>query len=92
MRADNRRYVNSLESDSLRAASWVGGTLLLPCGAAQVLTAAAVLSGVLHTAGPVDRARMLGHLLLRDPLFALCGASLLVGLARTRHRSPRVSP
>ncbi|WP_432523467.1 DUF3995 domain-containing protein [Kineococcus sp. SYSU DK006] len=78
----------------VRAASWIGGSFLLLYGAVNTVSAALVLSGLLHVPGPVDRASMLGHLLLWDPLFALWGACLLLGLVRNRHRASaaRASP
>lgn len=48
------------------------------------LLIAAVLLGWIVPDGPVDRAALLGHALLRDPLFALWGATLLIGLWRSR--------
>lgn len=73
----------------VRAASWVGGSVLLLYGGASTLVAALVVSGVVQPSGPVDDASMVGHLLLWDPLFAVWGASLLVGLARSRHDGDR---
>jgi len=74
----------------VRALSWIGGTFLLLYGGANTVVAAAVLSGVLHVSGSVDRASMFGHLLLWDPLFALWGACLLLGLARSHDRAGSV--
>ncbi|GAA3389541.1 DUF3995 domain-containing protein [Cryptosporangium minutisporangium] len=68
----------------VRALSWAGGALLVVYGGVNTVVAGAVLLGWISTDEPVDRASMLGHALLWDPLFALWGALLLVGLAVTR--------
>ncbi|KAB1656305.1 DUF3995 domain-containing protein [Pseudoclavibacter chungangensis] len=67
-----------------RALSWLGGAGLVVYGVSGIIPSAAVLLGWIVPDGPVDRAALLGHALLWDPLFALWGATLLIGLWRSR--------
>lgn len=73
-----------------RALSWVGATVLVLYGAANVGVGGLALLGVIE--GPADaasRAALAGHVLLWDPLFLLWGLLLAAGLARTRPSTTR---
>lgn len=67
-----------------RPLSWAGAAVLLVWGGANTVVAWLVLGGVLDVAGPTDRAALLGHAALWDPLFVVWGLCLAVGLWRTR--------
>lgn len=68
-----------------RVPCWLGGALLLAYGAANAVGAWLVLAGVFTTTSP-DRAALIGHAALWDPLFALWGGCLLGGLIASRGR------
>lgn len=73
-----------------RALSWVGATVLVLYGAANVGVGSLALLGIVE--GPADaasRAALVGHVLLWDPLFLVWGLLLAAGLARTRQRTTR---
>lgn len=70
----------------VRAVSWVGAAGLLLYGGANTAIAALILAGVIRPDGGYDHAAMIGHALLWDPLFAVWGLFLAVGLALTRDR------
>ncbi len=63
---------------------WAGGVVLMLYGIATTAVAWAVLLGVVSTAAGYDARAQLGHAALWNPLFALWGALLLVGLRRSR--------
>lgn len=67
-----------------RVVSWIGGVGLVLWALYGMSGAALQLLGVLVPSSGVDVAGALGHLLLWDPLFLAWGASLLVGLWRSR--------
>ena len=71
-----------------RTVSWIGGIGLVLYGAVNAAVAGLVLLGVIRPHGGFDRAAMLGHALLWDPLFAVWGALLVASLRRSR-RAPR---
>ncbi|GAA5532129.1 hypothetical protein Dalu01_00507 [Deinococcus aluminii] len=71
-----------------RAISWVGSVFLMLYGGVNTLTAWAVLAGVVRVAS-FDRASLLGHGALWDPLFFLWGLFLTLHLLQTRRgRTP----
>jgi Protein of unknown function (DUF3995) len=73
----------------VRALSWVGGIGLILYGGVITATGALVLSGFIEPEGGYDRAAMIGHALLWDPLFLLWGAALAGWLMLTRRPAPR---
>lgn len=66
-----------------RGISWVGGLFLILYGGGVALTSWLVLLGVIQ-AGEFNRAAMIGHAALWDPLFLLWGAALVWHLWLTR--------
>ncbi|SEI57505.1 Protein of unknown function [Deinococcus reticulitermitis] len=66
-----------------RAVSWVGGSFLVLYGGVNSLAALAVLAGVIQVQSP-DRAGLIGHALLWDPLFFFWGLFLVQHLWLTR--------
>lgn len=64
----------------VRVLSWVGAWILLAWGGVSTLSAWAVLSGVVTPTDGYDRATMLGHGIVWDPLFVIWGGALIVGL------------
>jgi hypothetical protein len=73
----------------VRFISWIGGSFLVVYGSVYATLSTAVLTGVITLSGSVDRRGLLGHAMLWDPLFAVWGATLVVGLWLTR--TPRES-
>jgi hypothetical protein len=69
-----------------RAISWAGAIGLVLYGGINVVVSGAVLAGLVQVDGGYDRAAMLGHLALWDPLFALWGLALLSSLWLSRRR------
>lgn len=67
-----------------RVAEWVGAAFLVLYGGINTVIAGLVLSGVIVPDGGYDRAAMIGHALLWDPLFLGWGLFLVAGLALTR--------
>ena len=59
-----------------RGISWAGGVFLVLYGGVNTLVALGVLLGVIPSPG-YDRAAMLGHAFLWDPLFLLWGSALV---------------
>ncbi|MCC9176763.1 DUF3995 domain-containing protein [Arthrobacter sp. zg-Y750] len=74
-----------------RAACWAGAVLLVLYGGANMAVSQAVLSGLVRPETGYDRAAMIGHAWLWDPLFLLWGAALLGYLLLTR-TGPRTGP
>jgi hypothetical protein len=74
---------------AIRFLSWIGGCLLVVYGTTYAAVSAGVLAGAIAVPGGIDRRGMQGHAMLWDPLFAVWGATLLVGLWLTRR--PRTS-
>ena len=66
-----------------RGISWVGGIFLVLYGGVNTLVALGVLLGVIPSP-EYDRAAMLGHAFLWDPLFLLWGAALVGHLWQSR--------
>ena len=66
--------------------SWVGAVGLVLYGGANVVVSGAVLAGLIQVDGGDDRAAMIGHVALWDPLFALGGCALLGSLWMSRRR------
>ena len=71
-----------------RIAEWAGAAFLILYGGANTVIAWLVLLGGLVPAGGYDRAAMIGHAALWDPLFLLWGLALGAGLALSRGRRP----
>lgn len=69
---------------TIRLLAWIGGGFLVVYGTAYALLSAAVLHGLIHVSGEVDRRGMQGHAYLWDPLFAAWGLALVLGLWWTR--------
>lgn len=67
-----------------RVAEWVGAAVLVVYGLANTVVAWFVLAGVIVPDGGYDRAAMIGHAALWDPLFLCWGLFLGAGLALTR--------
>ncbi|WP_203567878.1 hypothetical protein [Aestuariimicrobium ganziense] len=63
-----------------------GAAVLVGCGGLNTAVANLVLAGVLPRGDDFDRAGMVGHAWLWDPLFLLWGVALVVGLWATRQR------
>ncbi|AIF41758.1 MULTISPECIES: DUF3995 domain-containing protein [Dermacoccus] len=68
-----------------RPVCWVGSVVLVAWGGANTVLANAVLLGAVRPDGGFDRAAMIGHAWIWDPLFLVWGASLAAGLWSTRH-------
>ncbi|MFC3848944.1 DUF3995 domain-containing protein [Corynebacterium hansenii] len=69
-----------------RLASWLAAVTLIGWGGLTTVIGNLVLASVIEPVGGYDRGAMIGHAWLWDPLFAVWGVALLVGLARTRRR------
>ena len=67
-----------------RPVCWVGAGVLIAWGGSNTMVGQVVLAGVLQPEGGYDRAAMIGHAWLWDPLFLLWGAALAVGLWLSR--------
>ena len=74
-----------------RAISWAGAVGLVLYGGINVVVSGAVLAGLIAVESGYDRAAMIGHVALWDPLFALWGLALLISLWLSR-RSGRSGP
>lgn len=68
----------------LRYVSWAGAVLLIFWGGVNTVTGNLVLGGLVVPDGGFDRAGMIGHAWLWDPLFLLWGVALGVGLSLSR--------
>jgi hypothetical protein len=71
-----------------RVVSWIGSIGLILYGGANTLVSNLVLLGVMGD-GAFDRAAMIGHAWLWDPLFLLWGLALLIHLVLSRSLIPR---
>lgn len=70
-----------------RGLSWAGAGVLVLYGGANVFVGGLALTGVVEgPSDPGNRAALMGHVLLWDPLFLLWGTLLAFGLALTRVR------
>ena len=70
-----------------RTLCWLGAAVLIGWGGLNTAVGNLVLAGAVHPAGGYDRAGMIGHAWLWDPLFLIWGAALALGLLRTPHPS-----
>lgn len=66
-----------------RPLCWLGAAVLVLWGGANMVGALLTVSGLVPVEDP-DRAGLIGHAFLWDPLFLLWGLALAVGLRRTR--------
>lgn len=69
---------------TVRVLCWFGTAVLLLWGGTTTIIGNLVLAGFVHPASGYDRAAMIGHAWLWDPLFLLWGAALLIGLVSGR--------
>ena len=74
-----------------RLAEWGGAAFLVLYGGVNTAIAGLVVLGVIVPDGGYDRAAMIGHAALWDPLFLLWGLFLGVGLLLTRHPGPSLT-
>ena len=72
-----------------RTACWLGALGLIAWGGANTVVGNLVLGGVIRPESGYDRAGMLGHAFLWDPLFLGWGVALAIGLLATRGRKTR---
>ncbi|KAA9394822.1 DUF3995 domain-containing protein [Kocuria coralli] len=70
----------------VRAVSWAGAVLLILWGGVNTVVGNLVLAGVVVPDSGYDRAGMIGHAWIWDPLFLLWGVALLLALLRSRRR------
>lgn len=76
-----------------RSVCWLGAVILLGWGGLNTAVANLVLLGVIRPESGFDRAGMIGHAYLWDPLFLAWGVALTVGLFTSRGRpGPPRSP
>ena len=73
-----------------RGVCWLGAVVLLVWGGLNTIVGNLVLARVIVPDGGYDRAGMVGHAFLWDPLFLAWGLALAIGLAQSRASSPRV--
>lgn len=83
---NERRHGNFYRA--VRTCGWIGGGALVVWGGLSMLSAWAVLAGVITPSGGYDRATMIGHAAVWDPLFLIWGGALLIGLWVTGGRMP----
>lgn len=67
-----------------RGISWFGGLVLIVWGGLNTVTGNLVLAGIIVPQRGYDRAGMIGHAYLWDPLFLAWGVALVIGLIATR--------
>lgn len=72
-----------------RPVSWLGAVILVGWGGANTVVGNLVLGGVITSPDGFDRAGMVGHAYLWDPLFLAWGLALAAGLVASRPRSGR---
>lgn len=70
-----------------RGLSWTGSSVLVVYGGLNTVAAMAALGGLISTPATRDRAGLLGHAFLWDPLFLVWG--ILLGMALWHTRPPR---
>lgn len=70
-----------------RGISWVGAAALVAYGGLNTAVGNAVLAGLVRPQGGYDRAAVIGHAWLWDPLFLVWGAALLGWLLISRPRT-----
>lgn len=71
-----------------RLTCWFGALVLLVWGGLNTLVANLILTGVIRPTSGFDRAGMIGHAYLWDPLFLAWGVALTLGLLASRGRVP----
>lgn len=69
-----------------RGLAWPGSVLLVLYGGLVTVVSCLVLAGAIEPDGGYDRAAMVGHAFLWDPLFLVWGGLLLAGLLATRRK------
>ncbi|MCE1177694.1 MAG: DUF3995 domain-containing protein [Micrococcales bacterium] len=69
-----------------RALCWLGAAVLTGWGSLNTIAANLVLAGVITPASDYDRAGMIGHAALWDPLFLVWGVALTTALLLTREK------
>lgn len=67
-----------------RLVCWLAAVVLIMWGGMNTVIGNLVLTGVVEPAGGYDRAGMIGHAWLWDPLFLIWGGALAIGLIITR--------
>lgn len=70
-----------------KGACWIGGGVLIIWGGSNTVIGNLVLVGAFDSSLSVNRAAMLGHAWLWDPLFLLWGSCLVAGLIVGSSRS-----
>ena len=73
-----------------RGVCWLGAVVLLVWGGLTTIVGNLLLARVIVPDGGYDRAGMVGHAFLWDPLFLAWGLALAIVLAQSRASSPRV--
>ena len=66
-----------------RGCRWVGAAVLIVWGGLNTVVGNLVLTGVIRPGSGYDRAGMIGHAWLWDPLFLAWGIALVMGLVAT---------
>lgn len=74
-----------------RSACWTGALVLVGWGGLNAVVAHLVLAGAIRPESGFDRAGMIGHAYLWDPLFLAWGVALAVGLMSSCSCSKAVS-
>lgn len=72
-----------------RSACWAGAIVLVGWGGVNTVVTQLVLAGTIGPESGFDRAGMVGHAYLWDPLFLAWGAALAMGLIASRKRSTK---
>jgi hypothetical protein len=73
-----------------RSLCWLGAAVLVLWGGLNTMVANLVLVGAIHPSSGFDRAGMIGHAWLWDPLFLAWGTAVVLGLrARARASGTR---
>lgn len=67
----------------IRLCGWAGAAVLIIWGALSMVSAWAVLAGAITPTGGYNRATMIGHAAVWDPLFVVWGVALIAGLRMT---------
>lgn len=63
---------------------WLGAATLVVWGGANAVVGNLVIGGVIASTDGFDRAGMIGHAYLWDPLFLAWGVALVAGLINSR--------
>ena len=72
-----------------RSACWLGTLVLIAWGGVNTVVGNLVLAKVIQPQSGYDRAGMIGHAYLWDPLFLAWGVALAIGLFASRGRDAR---